>query len=737
MLDFCVQFFDDVPSTNPVQIMNAFQADNLEEKIGAMKSLLHLAQHHSTETVQLIMPWIRYILPNSDKILKRLSYLFLESILHEPSFDANSTLVCNHLHGDLLHENEFVRGVALRLASRIDRPELLPSLIPAILENLSYRQPYVRRIAVTAIHSIARRFPDLIDIPSTLLPALEEENDPSVVRNSFACIAELSPSHAHELVSSRLDELTQVDPAIQLVFIRIINGLLKSTRDTSSRSEWLRVLAGFLESQDPAVLLECSDSLLSASGSINVVNKALDCYSFVLSSSRLGASIVLSRLEILSRHRPSSIKRVITDLVSLISCRDYSIPVGIREKALKLVAANLTGVEFSSITKVLQNNITGIKPDKGGEMVVKFVIDLLELLFYSAPESNNQILKILIDLFLTLSTSPMTSTILNLVKTLVIKSPDSFDEISSSFLSVLPTIKSTKSLRVVLWLFGELSPKRSCLDVANVILECINDSSSELYSMAFNTQSFISTVLALTLVKLLNKGKEFENSEKFENIRLLIAEFVTTQLKLRSHQRNIYTSRLLDCMTCVFDLDLIDDKIGDTWKGALLIGEDQQSKMIVKEFGGQRDFYELPSFSSLYNLSSMPIPVTELVAQNSPLTGQNDGDKLAIFDLVGVDSPVIVEGYLVTRSFMIHLDLLVKNKSDRNFSNVLVNVEATGDLKVTHRPPPFSLGAGKTKLLSLVFTVGSLETCAIFGHVELGEGLFIPLLDLRLDVVSF
>ncbi|KAL0222931.1 hypothetical protein P9112_002321 [Eukaryota sp. TZLM1-RC] len=738
MSTFRLQFFEDVPSTNPVTIMNAFQSSDVDRRIEAMKSLLHIAQFSPSETTQLVMPWIRYILPDSNKMLKRLSYLFLESILNSPTFESNSTLVCNHLHADLSHANEFVRGLALRLVARINRRDLLPSLIPAVLDNLTSRYTYVRRNAVVTVHHICKKFPDAIDISSTLMPSIEEDQDPTVLRNTFACLADIAPGVIHDFITPRLEQLTQVDPAIQLVIVRIIASLLTRRQSPSSRAQWLRALSAFLDSHDTAVLLECSDAVLTASSATHVIKKATECYATVLHTNRIGASAVLERLKVLAHHKPFSIDYIASDLTKIVVSKDLSISPKLRDAALDLVKSRLGSGLCGPLVKVLKSEFGEVKDDKGNEMPLRYLVIALKSLADSCPSVTGDVLSILMDSFLTLSTSPLASSVLLVVKDLLLSNKGESEVIINEFVTSLPTLKGSRSIRVVLWLIGELTTKEKSLPVAQSVISALNFEESELFNLINNTSSFVSTIVALCLIKLLNKCKDEPDTQKFENLRLLVADYILRQLKLRNQQKNIYTSRLLDCLACVFDLELMEEKIGDTWKSAL--DAHQRSAKVKKEGFIDRpkiSIGSVPSFSAFTINESQPLPLSKLVSESSREQLNIADESLQIVDLTGLDSPVIVEAYIRTHSFMVYFDVFVRNKSDHNLSNILLNIEATGDLKISNRPGTFSLETGKSKLIPIQFTVGSLETSAIFGHIELNEGQYIPLADVRLDIVSF
>jgi coatomer subunit beta len=96
-------------------------------------------------------------------------------------------LVCNALLKDLHHPNEYVRGSMLRFLCKLQEPELLDPLIPAIKECLEHRHSYVRKNAALAVFQIHKSFGDrlLPDGPELMNAFIARETDTAARRNAF------------------------------------------------------------------------------------------------------------------------------------------------------------------------------------------------------------------------------------------------------------------------------------------------------------------------------------------------------------------------------------------------------------------------------------------------------------------------------------------------------------------------------------------------------------------------
>lgn len=97
--------------------------------------------------------------------LKKLCYLFLESVDKtnvQGDMLPEMILVINFVQKDLVHPNEYMRAVALRLVSKLKYPQLVEPLVPSVLTNLEYRFTFVRRQAAACVNAIYASFPDLM-----------------------------------------------------------------------------------------------------------------------------------------------------------------------------------------------------------------------------------------------------------------------------------------------------------------------------------------------------------------------------------------------------------------------------------------------------------------------------------------------------------------------------------------------------------------------------------------------
>jgi coatomer subunit beta len=180
-----------VVRAEPGELAAGLENNDVREKIATMKKLIQLMLN-GEQLGSLLMKVIQFVVPNEDKQLKKLLYLYLEAVeKRSPNGHLlpEMILICNMIRNDLNHPNEFVRGSALRFLSKIREKDILEPLVASLRVNLEHRHSYVRRNAVLAIYNTFKCFEDLMpDAPELIAEFIDGESDVSAKRNAFVML---------------------------------------------------------------------------------------------------------------------------------------------------------------------------------------------------------------------------------------------------------------------------------------------------------------------------------------------------------------------------------------------------------------------------------------------------------------------------------------------------------------------------------------------------------------------
>ncbi|CRG95802.1 coatamer beta subunit, putative [Plasmodium gallinaceum] len=217
----------EIPSISEIQ--KKLESQNVEKKIEGMENLIfNIIQGESYGN--LLMCVIRFIVPHKDHRLKKMSHIFFEIVdkcNNDGSLKEEMILVCNALRNDIISPNEYVRGSTLRLLSKIKYLKILDPLIEAITKNLTHRHSYVRKNAISCIHTIIKEHG--LDVVPNSVKEVEKmlllETDISTKRSALSMLTDVDPVTTLKYILSLNDQLYDTADVILLEVIHLFKKL--------------------------------------------------------------------------------------------------------------------------------------------------------------------------------------------------------------------------------------------------------------------------------------------------------------------------------------------------------------------------------------------------------------------------------------------------------------------------------------------------------------------------------
>jgi len=132
---------------------------------------------------------------------------------------------------------------------------------------------------------------------------------------------------------------------------------------------------------------------------------------------------------------------------------------------------------------------------------------------------------------------------------------------------------------------------------------------------------------------------------------------------------------------------------------------------------------ELLSFRQLKSRSALGASDIDLDDETSLANAAGSGGDFAaelahVYQLTGFSDPVYAETQITVHDYDIVLDILIINRTNQTLSNVGVELNTVGDLKLVERPQSFSLKAHESRKFKSNVKVSSTETGSIFGCIS-------------------
>ncbi|CDU85002.1 coatamer protein, beta subunit, putative [Plasmodium yoelii] len=217
----------EIPSVSEIQ--KKLESQNVDNKIEGMENLIfNIIQGEPYGN--LLMYVIRFIVPHKDHRLKKMCHIFFE-VVDKCNNDGNlkeeMILVCNALRNDLISPNEYVRGSTLRLLSKIKYLKILDPLIEAITKNLNHSHSYVRKNAISCIHTIIKNHG--IDVIPNAVKEVEKilflETDISTKRSALSMLIDIDPLTTLKYILSLNDQLYDTADVMLLEVIQLFKKL--------------------------------------------------------------------------------------------------------------------------------------------------------------------------------------------------------------------------------------------------------------------------------------------------------------------------------------------------------------------------------------------------------------------------------------------------------------------------------------------------------------------------------
>jgi len=458
----CTQlvFYDKGFPTNKELRAQLENVNSPEDQFEALKKLI-LCELNGEPQNNLLMDVLKYILPSTDKRLKKLCMYYLETIDKNDKngkLRSEMILACSHIQRLLEHPNEYVQGFALRFVCKIKEPDLLGPLIPSVTKSLEHRHSYVRKNAVLAIFSIYSDNEQLIpEAPELIENFLNTEPEVAAKRNAFIMLFHCDQDRAVVYLRSIIDQVQTTGDLFQLAILNLLKKMAKN--NPNERTKYLKVISSLLDSKSNAVLYQCAGTLVSLSASPVAIKAAASCYIKLLltHSDNNVKLIVLDRIIELKERYPVVMQQVVMDLLRVLSGNpDMDIKKKVLETAMALVSNRNVDNVMSALKKELQKSQSTsetVEYDKQNETEYrKLLVKTFHECAIKFPEVAHHVLSVM-DYLSDTSGPDVILFVREVIETFPALRQQVLDKLCQNF----TRIQAPRVFRVALWILGDYS----------------------------------------------------------------------------------------------------------------------------------------------------------------------------------------------------------------------------------------------------------------------------------------
>ncbi|KEG06517.1 putative coatomer beta subunit [Trypanosoma grayi] len=444
---------------NSKDLKLALEKGDMDARADALETMIRLHLNGEPQN-HMIMSVIKYITPLEDHHIKKLVLYFWE-VVDKTDKDgkllSEMILICSFLREDLLHPNEYVRGLTLRFLCKVKEKELIEPLISSVVQNLTHRVTYVRRSAVLAVHTICKRFPELLpDAPELVEKFISEENDVSARRNAFDMLVETAPERAVRFLTHFRESTDMADAgaAFQMSVVDFARQMIRA--NPYDKAKYVAILFNILQSKNPAVRYQCASTLLSLSSSPTAIRQAALTFIDLLkthadNSVRL---IVVDQLDAMRMRFSDILQDSLLDVVSALVNGSTEIRKRVVALAVELVSSKNVEVFLQAMRKEL------VRSQSEGDLVDQASMQEYKLMLIRAirtavvrqPHMAASVLPIMMDY--TCDASSGSYEVISFIREVLQAQPSLRAGTLQQLMEIFSMITSPRVVRAVLWLFG-------------------------------------------------------------------------------------------------------------------------------------------------------------------------------------------------------------------------------------------------------------------------------------------
>lgn len=360
----------------------------------------------------------------------------------------------NAILNDLKHPNEWVRGCTLRFLCKLNEPEILEPLVPAIKGNLEDRTPFVRRNAVLCVYSVYKNFPDLMpDAPEDVETFLKAESDTSSRRNAFMMLFQVDLDRAVSFLVENEEEAQKFGDSFQLVILELVRKVCRI--NPQRKSAFSMLVYNMLSSKSPAVVYEAAWTLVSLTGAVAAVRAAATAYTQLLTSSTSDNNIkliVLDRLGQLRSRHMKVLQELTMDVLRALATPNSDI----RSKVLDISMTLLAPKNIDEVVLVLKKELNKTRDAAGVDKTGVYRQQLIKAM-HACAERFPTVTVTVIPVLLEFMGEKGALDVVTFVRRMIRDDQHLQTVVLKRLMMSIPSIKSGEVFRVVLWILGEYS----------------------------------------------------------------------------------------------------------------------------------------------------------------------------------------------------------------------------------------------------------------------------------------
>ena len=459
-------------SPSAKEMKEALEKGDVRTKQDTLSKMIMLQLNGEPQN-HLIMTVIKYCTPEEDHTLKKLLIYFWEVVDKqddEGKLLPEMILVCSFLRNDLQHANEYVRGITLRFLCKVQAPDLLEPLISSVVQNVKHDFAYVRRNAVLAVHSIYRRFPQLLpDAPELIETLMLTEPDESTRRHAFNMLFQTAQERAVRVLAALREQHSDVTELGEQFLLAVVESAKQLiAQNPYDKPKYIPFIFGALQSKSPSVLYQCASTLLALSSSPTATKDAVATLTHILTthSDNNARLIVLEKLVSMQKTSLTVLQDALMDILRGLNTSSSELRGRIIELAVDIVNRKMIDSFVTAMKKeLIRSQTEEIGDEEAQQQYRQQIVKAIHQAVVKHLDAAGSVVPIMLDYVCEAGASAYD--VILFIREVMAACPHLHADILNKLASMFHMISSAKVMRTVLWLFGVHS--RNTEEIAGVV----------------------------------------------------------------------------------------------------------------------------------------------------------------------------------------------------------------------------------------------------------------------------
>lgn len=317
------------------------------------------------------------------------------------------------------------------------------------------------------------------DTPALLSSAFGRESDSLCKKAAFSALIDIDLDKARELFRSCSNDLTLLDPELQLVILDFMRKDCKV--NYNDKGFYIKCISSLLESKSSAVRFSAANLLISITNTPSAVKVAVECFvELAAKEIDLNAKLILlGKVQSVVEENPGACSELALDILKVLVTNE----IQVKKQCVSLVLSLVSSKHLEEVVLFLRKDLLkfckSFHEKEGIDDYIDFLLDSLNFCLKSNAEFITKILSVFVELLMQrdafegiqLKDSIFIKAIL-ILRDVLLKESSGKEQILEGIRTALPHLQPA-TFKEAVWILGEFSDEPNQIQPAFELIKSL------------------------------------------------------------------------------------------------------------------------------------------------------------------------------------------------------------------------------------------------------------------------